>query len=54
MQASHNTLCDIAKFSDIILFGDLENRQNKWAGTQNLTEGIAVIYKESDKIQQKY
>lgn len=54
MHASNNTLCDIAKFSDVILYGDLDDKQSNWAGTQNLTEGIDVIYKESQKIQSRY
>jgi len=33
IQAAHHTLCDIAKFSDTILYGNSDDPNAKWAGT---------------------
>lgn len=49
---SHVTLCEIAKFSDTIIFGNVEHEN--WVGTQNLTKSADIISKETDKIYEEY
>lgn len=52
--------CDIAKFSDTIIFGQLSQeggndpKLKDWVGTQNLTDSADIILKESDRIFQAY
>lgn len=48
---ANTVLCQIAQFSDLVMFGD---SADNWAGTLNLTEGIIDIEEETDLIYSSY
>ena len=48
---ANKTLCQIAQFSDFMLYGD---NVDNWVGTKNLTEGVVMIKDETDTIYAAY